>query len=120
VTERRWIDQSQPQTLQAAVMLAYLNAALAALFLVVFRHGIAILPVLALALTAYCAYYIANERRWAYRGAIVLAGLYLLLQIIAFVFSVGLSGILNIIFAVILVVLLVHPESRSYARIYFR
>jgi hypothetical protein len=116
VTERRWIDQSQPQTLQAAVMLAYLNAALGILFFVVFRAGISLIPV-ALGVTAY---FIANERRWAYRGAIALAVLYLLIQVIAFFLIAGLSGILNILFAGILVVLLLHPESRSYERIYFR
>jgi uncharacterized membrane protein len=41
--------------------------------------------------------------------------------LIAFVsFSKSLSSVLNLAFAVLLVVLLLHPESRRYQRIWFR
>ena len=41
VPERQWIDQSQPQTLQAAVMFSYLNAALAILYLILTGRAVA-------------------------------------------------------------------------------
>ena len=116
-TPRKWFDQSQPQTLQAAVLLCYLNAALAILYLITFG---ATLPLILL-VAAVGANGVANEKRWGYWGAVVAASLYVVVQLIAFVsFSKSLSSVLNLAFAVLLVVLLLHPESRRYQRIWFR
>jgi uncharacterized membrane protein len=116
-TPRKWFDQSQPQTLQAAVLLCYLNAALAILYLITFG---ATLP-LVLLVAAVGANGVANEKRWGYWLAVVAASLYVVVQLIAFVsFSKSLSSVLNLAFAVLLVILLVHPESRRYQRIWFR
>jgi uncharacterized membrane protein (DUF2068 family) len=116
-TPRKWFDQSQPQTLQAAVMFSYLNAAISLFYLVVFGAGLSLI----LLVLGGAAYGIANEKRWAYWLAVVVACLYLALQLIGFVtFSHGLSGLLNLFFAGILVVLLLHPQSRAYRKVWFR
>jgi hypothetical protein len=115
MSERKWIDRSQPQTLQGAVMLSYLNAALGLFFFLVWGAGISLI-LLALGVAAY---FVANEHRWAYRAAVGIAVFYLLVQLISFFFISGFSGIINLLFAGVLVALLLHPQSREYQRIWF-
>ena len=64
---RKWFDQSQPQTLQAAVLFCYLNAALAIIYVIAFG---ATLP-LVLLVAALGANGIANEKRWGYWVAVL-------------------------------------------------
>lgn len=115
--ERRWTNPSQPQTLQGAVLFSYVNAALAFVYTLV----LGMQPLLVVfVLLAVAALGIANEKRWAYWGGVVLASLYLLAELAAMVTGGSMGGILNLLFAGILVVLLLHPESRHYQRIWFR
>jgi uncharacterized membrane protein (DUF2068 family) len=116
MSQLKWFDQSQPQTLQGAVIFSYLNAALAVLFFIIFGAGITLM----LILLGGAAYGIANEKRWAYWAAVVLACLYLLGQIIVFLTGGGFAGILALLFAGLLVALLLHPDSRSYQRVWFK
>lgn len=116
MSELKWFDQSQPQTLQGAVLFSYLNAALAVLFFIIFGPTISLI----LILLAGAAYGVANEKRWAYWAAVVLSCLYLLGQIIFFLTGGGFSGILSLLFAALLVALLLHPDSRSYQRVWFK
>lgn len=110
------MNPSQPQTLQGAVLFSYLNAGLAFLYTLV----LGLQPYLLIfVLLAVAAYGIANERKWGYWGAVVLAGLYLLTEVAGLATGGNLGGILDLLFAGILVVLLLHPESRSYQRIWF-
>jgi uncharacterized membrane protein (DUF2068 family) len=114
--QRRWINQSQPQTLQGAVLFSYLNAGLALLYTLI----LGLQPyLLVFVLLAVAAYGIANERKWGYWSGVVLASLYLLAELAGLVTGGNLGGILDLLFAGILVVLLLHPESRSYERIWF-
>jgi hypothetical protein len=114
---RKWFDQSQPQTLQAAVLFCYLNAALAIIYVIAFG---ATLPLLLL-VAALGANGIANERRWGYWVAVAAASVYVLTQLALFVaISQSLGQVLNLAFAVVLIVLLVHPESRRYQKIWFK
>jgi hypothetical protein len=114
--ERRWTNSSQPQTLQGAVLFSYLNAALALLFTLI----LGLQPYLIVfVLLAVAAYGIANERRVAYWGGVVLACLYLLTELVTIVTGGGFGGILNLLFAGVLVALLLHPESRNYQRAWF-
>jgi len=116
-TPRKWFDQSQPQTLQIAVLFCYLNAALSILYLILVG---ATLPLILL-VAAVGANGIANEKRWGYWVAVVAASAYVVTQLIAFVtFSRTFGLVLNLAFAIMLVVLLLHPESRRYQRIWFR
>ncbi|MHB8682178.1 MAG: hypothetical protein ACYDA2_08820 [Acidimicrobiales bacterium] len=111
---RRWFDASQPQTLQGAVMLCYITAAFG-LIGVLLGGYVGILPVL----LGAGGFGVANERRWGYVLATVLAILNVIVLIGAIVTGFGL-GILNLLFAVVLVALLLHPQSREYQRIWFR
>ena len=115
---RRWVDPSQPQTLQIAVFLLYAQAVLLLLF------G-AFLSPLGLALIAGgigAGYGIANEQKWGY-------GLGLLVAAFPFVYRVASGGVgdifatgdvIELMFEVALVILLLHPQSREYERIWFK
>ena len=117
VLERRWINRSQPQTLQGAVLFSYLNAALALLYTLI----LGLSPILLVfVLLAGAAYGIANEKKVAYWAGVVLACLYLLGEVVLLVTGGGIGGILDLLFAGILVALLLHRESRHYERIWFR
>jgi hypothetical protein len=114
---RRWIDQSQPQTLQGAVVFSYLNAALALIFTIALGQS----PFLfVFILLAAAAFGIANDKRIAYWAAVALAGLYLIAVLALMIAGGGFGGILNLLFAGILVALLLHPDSRHYERIWFK
>ncbi|MGH8980514.1 MAG: hypothetical protein ACRDWE_05775 [Acidimicrobiales bacterium] len=114
--QRRWVNQSQPQTLQGAVVFAYLNAAIAVLFSLFMGLSSFLLVFVLLAVAAFG---IANDRKIAYWGGVGLACLYLVGELALLATGTGFAGILNLLFAGILVVLLVHPESRHYQRIWF-
>jgi hypothetical protein len=112
----RWFNNTQPQTLQVAVMLLYLNAA----FLVLAALTGNTSPyVLAIMLgEAAGAFGIANEKKWGYAVGVVAACLPLVLLILrrgAFGFS-----ILTLMFEIALVALLLHPQSREYQRTWFK
>jgi hypothetical protein len=113
---RKWFDQTQPQTLQGAVMLCYLNAAFAILALITGA------PYALVALAeGVGAFGIANERKWGYWVAVISSVLYLLAILWLFiVLSLNFWAFLNLLFSVVLVVLLLHPQSRSYQKIWFR
>ncbi|MGH9110672.1 MAG: hypothetical protein ACRDY3_14655 [Acidimicrobiales bacterium] len=114
--ERQWINQSQPQTLQGAVLFSYLNAGLAVLYTLILGLQAYLIIFVLLAVAAYG---IANDRRWGYWGGVVLACLYLLAEVAGLVTGGNIGGILDLLFAGILVVLLLHPESRHYQRTWF-
>ena len=118
MNEYRWFNPSLPQTLQFAVVLSYLNAALGVLF-GAFRW----LPMLLiLAGMAAGAFGIANEKKWGYALAVGAAGAQVLLYPLVFgydtVQDVGL--LIDFMFAAALFLLLVHPMSRDYQRIWFK
>jgi bacteriorhodopsin len=116
MSDRRWTDPSQPQTLQGAVVLSYMLAGLALLYTVLFRAA----PSIILIVLGVAAYFIANERRWAYYLASATAVVYLVLQVIGWLsFSRSLSGLLTVLFAGVLLALLLHRQSRAYQKIYF-
>jgi len=65
VANVKWFDQSQPQTLQGAVIFCYLNAAFGILY---FLRGAPLSAILIL--LGVAAYFIANERRWGLLGGV--------------------------------------------------
>jgi len=113
--QHQWMDRSQPQTLQAAVLFSYLNAGLAVLTFLALGSGLS----LVLVLLAGAAYGIANDRRWAYWAAAALAVLYLLSQLVELMLGSGFGGLISLVFAGVLLALLLHPQSRAYERIWF-
>jgi hypothetical protein len=118
VNERRWFNPNQPQTLQIAVILLYIDAVLL-LIRGAFGFWLFLITMVAMAVGAFG---IANEKKWGY--ALGLAGAILNL-VWPVLYGAGLSwylgpNIINTIFSVALVALLVHPMSRDYQRIWFR
>jgi len=111
---RRWTNPSQPQTLQIAVFLLYINAFFALI-------GGGLLSPISLLLVAggvAAGFGIANERKWGY-------GLGLLMAFLPFVETIihgnGFVGtdLVTLAFEIALVALLLHPQSRDYQRIWF-
>ena len=115
MSERRWIDASQPQALRNGVVLAYLNAAWSVIY---FLSGGG-LRTLVFATLGIAAFGIANDRRQAYVAAVVLGGLSAVVQLGFLVHGPGQGGIFNLLFTVAMLALLLHPESREYQRIWF-
>lgn len=127
---RRWTNPSQPQTLYMAHLFLYISAAFNLLYGIMngftwvlpdFRQ-----PSLALiACEIVGGYLIANERRlgwWLGLGSVALS-LYppariLMLAGARIIFDV--NFILAVAFPLVLLILLVHPMSRDYQRIWFK
>jgi hypothetical protein len=114
---KRWFDPSQPQTLQIAIILEYLNAGLAILFLLLGME--AIIPALLLVAEGVGATGVANENRWGYNLSIGTSAAYLALTLTLGLFFGGGLNILGLILSIALVALLLHPMSRSYQQVYF-
>ncbi|MGH9119444.1 MAG: hypothetical protein ACRD0A_16690 [Acidimicrobiales bacterium] len=133
---RRWVNPTQPQTLQIAVWLCYLEAAFVLLFASP-EHIFYVFPapgLLRIAMTAALAggaFLIANDRKWGYRLALAAALVPLLARLllglgISFRFgSIGSTNPLSynaigLLFEIALVVLLLHPQSREHERVWFK
>jgi hypothetical protein len=114
VSERRYFDSSQPQTLQGAVMLSYINVGIAVLFMLAYGPYLALVPIAG----GFGAYGIANERRWGYRLGVTAAVVYVLQSGAAVVWA-GFGMIITLFFAIVLLALLLHPQSREYQKIWF-
>ena len=118
MNDLRWINPHQPQTLYMAVILAYFQAFFSLLQL----GNLGPLGLFILVGLAGGGFGIANEKKWGYTLAVAAAGL----QVVLFVAYGGLSALGNIsvlisfAFDVLLVVLLMHPMSRSYERTWFK
>lgn len=128
---RRWVNQSQPQTLVIGVFLLYFEAVSIVLgFLLTGRLGL--IGLLLIGAHVAAGYGIANERKSAWHlgiGLSVLALLPFLYRVLpilptpAFLFAFlryfG-GGLLSLIFGVAQLALLVHPQSRDHGRLWFR
>ncbi len=113
---QRFFDPSQPQTLQIATFLLYLDAAFA------FLGGI-FSPVSLLVAAAYAggAYGVANGKKWGYGLAIVMAFLPFVPFTLAIIAGDPIAiNVIALMFDVALVALLLHPQSRDYQRIWFK
>jgi hypothetical protein len=113
---RRWLNPSQPQTLQIAVFLLYLNAVFTALF------ALGAVTLLLVAAGVGAGWGIANERRWAYLLGV---GVSVVPFALPLLYGFGVGDILRYaftisgLFDIALVALLLHPQSRDYQRIWF-
>jgi len=105
---QRFFDPSQPQTLQIATVLLYIDAFFTLLvslpFAVVF---------------AASGYGMANGKKWGYMLALSMAGLRLFLLLFGKSMTEALSNPIGLMFAIALVALLVHPQSREYQKIWY-
>jgi len=114
---RQWLNRTQPQTLQNAELLLYLNAGLTLLDAVL-NGGISLVGLLLGVGAVAAGFGSANERRWGYYLGLVVAGLLTLFAVLDLTFA-GLFGLLNLAFAGLLLYLLLAPASREYRRIWF-
>jgi len=145
--ERRFFNPSQPQTLQGAVFLLYANVVLALLYRTggeglfalatyslsrgnigldastLIGNLIAIAVVLG---SAGAGYLIANEKKIGWRIGLVVAAAPLVALVILIVLGypnrlgIGAAITIKLLFDIALVVLLVHDQSRSYEKVWFK
>ena len=114
---RRWINHSLPQTLGNAVLLLYISAAFDALLGGYLFSPIGILIVGG---KAAAGYGIANEKKWGYQLGLVMAFSPFILRFLAGGIDAVLgTGIISLMFEVLLVALLLHKDSKEHQRIWF-
>ena len=114
---RRWVDPSQPQTLQMAVVLFYLHAGSALLF-GQYIDGVILLVIIG---GVAAGYGIANEQKWGYGLGLLVAFFPFVYRVVHYGLNYIFSGpLLSVMFEVALVVLLLHRQSREYERIWFK
>lgn len=125
---RRWVNQSQPQTLVIAVYLLYFRAVFGLLFNIDRYYsalpGGSTLPRLLVVLGGAAAGYgIANEKKWGYQLGVAVAALPLVAQayiVLRYQVSPLSLNLLGLLFDVALFALLLHPQSRDYERTWFK
>ena len=145
--ERRFFNPSQPQTMQGAVFLLYANVVFALLFrtggeglfslaiyslsrgrvngstATLFGNLTAIAVVVG---SAAAAYLIANEKKIGWRIGVVVAAApivaLLILVLLGYPARLSFIDAINIrtLFDVALVVLLIHDQTRSYEKVWFK
>ena len=145
--ERRFFNPSQPQTLQVAVFLLYANVVISLLFRTgnEGEFGLALLAFLrsfdavnavrlvgnlmAIAFvlgSAAAAYLVANEKRIGWRLGVVVAAApivaALIIVTIGWPSRVSVIDVIDIgfLFDVALLVLLLHDQTRSYEKVWFK
>lgn len=107
---QRFFDPSQPQTLQIATILLYIDAVFA--FLALVLH-------FAVAYGA-AGYGMANGKKWGYGLGLGVAALNLVVLIAgSSIDDVLRRQTLELMFSVALLALLLHPQSREYQKIWF-
>jgi hypothetical protein len=116
VEQSRWVNPHQPQTLYMGVILCYIFGVFAILSYPDFG------PFALLIFGGLVAggFGIANEKKWGYLLAVTTAVFQVLLLLVR---GPGLNNVhvlIELAFDVVLVVLLTHPMSRSYQRIWFK
>jgi hypothetical protein len=134
----RWFNQRLPQTLVMSQFLLYFDAFWAALG-VLLGGGIGFLGLIVLAGYVYGAAGIASEKKLGYRVAVVVAFLPLALRALVALGAIGglfgnltwvlfmfgaedpglVSNPLNVLFQYVLIVLLLHSQSREHQKIWF-
>jgi hypothetical protein len=117
----QWVNRSQPQMLVTATIWLYIRAVFGVLF------GISLFGLVFAGGYAAAGFGIANEKRWGHRLGIAITGLVCLvalanlLTIVRIPYFSNSTGfaIISLMFDVALFSMLVHPSSRSYAKIWF-
>lgn len=140
---RKWFDRMQPQTLQIASMLLYLNGFFALISVIDttdylgyirsrFTLGL-IVGLVVVALHALSGLFMANDLKLGYKFAIAAAFSPFVLRFWAYTDLENTSRIsttlyrklsggstLSLIFEVALCALILHPQSRSHQKIWYR
>ncbi len=113
-SQLKWVDRSQPQTLMTATVLLYINAVFALLSFTVTYYGFPIGAVLVVGQAA-AGLGIANEKKWAYWLGVGLVAAFVLFLVSHF----GGASIITLLIYIALLALLLHPQSRSYRKVWF-
>ena len=112
----RWVNPHQPQILSTGVILCYIQGVFAILNYPLLGPW----AFLILAGLVGGGFGVANEKKWGYVVAVAAA----VVQVVVILTGGNNLGdvgvIIELAFAVLLVVLLMHPTSRSYQRIWFK
>jgi hypothetical protein len=116
VEEMRWVNPHQPQTLYMGVILCYVEGVFALLSFPTFG----LFSLLILVGLVAGGFGIANEKRWGYLLALATAVFQVLVVLLVYRSLADVGVIIQLAFDVALVVLLAHPMSRSYQRIWFK
>lgn len=116
-TNNKWIDRNHPQTLYLAALLLYINAAFWLLQMLVYHFWI--LGALAVA-AVFGGIGLANEKKEGFWLAVAVAALNLFVIIYYFGGAASISFVINVLFAIALIALLLHPMTRNYRRIWFK
>lgn len=143
---KKWFDRMQPQTLQIATWLLYLNGffALVSVFdktgylgYIRFRFGLGlVIGLLVVAAHVMGGFLMANDRKLGYRLAVVAAFSPFVLRSVAmadlrahYEFPISLvdyllgrplgGGLVTIVFDAALIALLLHRQSRDHQRIWY-
>ena len=110
---QRFFDPSQPQTLQIATLLLYLDAVFALL-------ALSSISLLFAGAYAGAGYGMANGKKWGYGLGLGVAVLGLALLLLGSSLDVVLRvHTIQLMFAVALLALLLHPQSREYQKIWY-
>jgi uncharacterized membrane protein len=113
----RWLNRSQPPSLQNATVLFYLNA----VFALIFLDPFVFLKIFGVA----AGFGIANEKKWGYIVAMVVSIIPLLVTV-SWIATGGYDTynffnlIIMLLFQLLLVGFVFHPASRSYQKIWFK
>jgi len=133
---RKWLDRMQPQTLQIAIWLLYINGFFALVELVdgggvlhYFRVRYAFGFIFGLAIVAAYVlggFLMANERKLGWRVAVGAAASPFVLTFIAYSqigaslrFRIFGASLVSFAFDVAVLALLLHPQSREHQRIWY-
>jgi hypothetical protein len=135
VQTRRWVNQSQPQTLVIATFLLYAGVLFVVLgsgtnigiALANSQDGLQLLNNLGRVFVAvggaFAGYQIAQEKKLGYYLGIAVAALPLVADVIALARNrinfVDLD-LVNLIFEIALLALILHTQSRNYVRLWFK
>jgi hypothetical protein len=123
MNEIRWFNPNQPQTLQGAVGLAYMNSVFALLSLGALARfsGVPwILVVAALVGQVAGAAGVASEKKAGYALAIGASSLLVLTRLLIVLRGGFNANVIGFMFSAALLALLLHEQSRNYQRIWFR
>jgi len=126
---KKWFDRMQPQTLQIATWLLYINGFFAFTNFVDSRMELGYIrrfftfgPVYGLAVIAVHVLgglLMANERKIGYKIAVVASFTPFISNLIVYRSLIGVS-FLGSIFDIALIALLLHTQSRSHQKVWFR
>ncbi len=137
LNRRKWIDRMQPQTLQIATWLLYINGFFALVKLIdgggvlhYFRQRYTFGFLLGLAVVALHvagAFLMANERKFGWKLSVVAAVSPFVLTFVAYTqldapirYRLFGASLLSFAFDVAVLALLLHPQSKEHQRIWYQ